>query len=172
MKPHDPAALATLFAEHSHAVRRYAARRIAFDSVDDVVADVFAIAWRKGVPPHARPWLYRTAAHVIGHHHRSETRRLRHERSGGEDSPAPDEAERIAQQVMVERGLADLPPNDAEILRLAYWEDLSSADIARVIGCSEGAARVRLHRARGRLQALLFPDNIDPIPTLITQETR
>ncbi len=42
-------------------------------------------------------------------------------------------------------------------LRLAYWEDLPADDIAVVLGCSPGAARVRLHRARKRAAAHLDP---------------
>jgi RNA polymerase sigma-70 factor (ECF subfamily) len=38
---------------------------------------------------------------------------------------------------------------------LVAWEDLSPADAARVIGCSERAFAMRLHRARRRLGAEL-----------------
>jgi DNA-directed RNA polymerase specialized sigma24 family protein len=41
-----------------------------------------------------------------------------------------------------------LREKDREILLLAYWDDLSLADIAEVLGCSESAAGVRLFRAR------------------------
>ena len=64
-------------------------------------------------------------------------------------------------QALVDWRVADLldalSAGDAEILRLAYWEDLPAVDIAVVLGCSPGAARVRLHRARKRAAAHLDP---------------
>lgn len=38
---------------------------------------------------------------------------------------------------------------------LVAWDDLTPAQAATVLGCSPGAARLRLHRARGRLAAEL-----------------
>src|ERR687898_3426352 len=40
---------------------------------------------------------------------------------------------------------------DQEILRLVAWDGLAPAQAGMVLGCSPGAARVRLHRARRRL---------------------
>ena len=36
---------------------------------------------------------------------------------------------------------------------LVGWEGLRSAELARLLGCSPTAARIRLHRARARLIA-------------------
>jgi RNA polymerase sigma-70 factor (ECF subfamily) len=47
--------------------------------------------------------------------------------------------------------LDSLSPADRELLRLIAWEQLSATEAGYVLGCSEAAARVRLHRARGRL---------------------
>jgi RNA polymerase sigma-70 factor (ECF subfamily) len=40
---------------------------------------------------------------------------------------------------------------EREVLRLIAWDGLSTGDAARVYGCSAGAFRVRLHRARRKL---------------------
>ena len=45
-----------------------------------------------------------------------------------------------------------LPLRDREILRLRAMEQLSLAEIALVVGCSEAAARKRFDRATKRLQ--------------------
>ena len=55
----------------------------------------------------------------------------------------------------IARVLAALPPRDAEVLRLWAWEQLDSDEIAYVLGTSSTAARVRLHRAKRRAEALL-----------------
>lgn len=55
--------------------------------------------------------------------------------------------------------LMQLPAPDRSVLALAYVGELSHADIARIEGCSTGAVKVRLHRARGRLAELLGDDD-------------
>jgi RNA polymerase sigma-70 factor (ECF subfamily) len=51
--------------------------------------------------------------------------------------------------------LLALPDRDRAILALAYVRDISHADIARIESCSPGAVKVRIHRAKERLRALL-----------------
>jgi RNA polymerase sigma-70 factor, ECF subfamily len=51
--------------------------------------------------------------------------------------------------------LAGLSESDREVLLLSAWDGLSSAEAAAVLGCSQGAAQVRLHRAKRRLRAAL-----------------
>lgn len=51
--------------------------------------------------------------------------------------------------------MAKLSPRDQEVLQLIGWEQLDQAAAARVLGCSVTAVKVRLHRARRRLAALL-----------------
>ncbi|MBN8621280.1 MAG: sigma-70 family RNA polymerase sigma factor [Anaerolineae bacterium] len=52
------------------------------------------------------------------------------------------------------RLLTELMPQDARIVRLAIFNGLDGAALARELGISAGAARVRLHRALNRLRAL------------------
>jgi RNA polymerase sigma-70 factor (ECF subfamily) len=49
---------------------------------------------------------------------------------------------------MVHNAMAALRDSERDILQLAYWDELTMAEIARVLECSESAAKVRLHRAR------------------------
>ncbi|MGH3936920.1 MAG: sigma factor-like helix-turn-helix DNA-binding protein, partial [Pseudonocardiaceae bacterium] len=51
--------------------------------------------------------------------------------------------------------LDQLSSEDAELIRLIAWEDLTPAEAGRVVGISPGVARVRLHRARRRLREML-----------------
>ena len=48
-----------------------------------------------------------------------------------------------------------LPEGDRVVLRLHYELDLSVTSMARVLEVSEGAVKVRLHRARARLRSEL-----------------
>jgi DNA-directed RNA polymerase specialized sigma24 family protein len=49
------------------------------------------------------------------------------------------------------KSLGELDEDDQEILRLVAWDGLSPSEAAQVLGCSQAAARTRLHRARNRL---------------------
>jgi RNA polymerase sigma-70 factor (ECF subfamily) len=51
--------------------------------------------------------------------------------------------------------LQRLPLADRSALALAYIEDLELADVARIEGCSTGAIKTRLHRAKRKLRELL-----------------
>jgi RNA polymerase sigma-70 factor (ECF subfamily) len=52
----------------------------------------------------------------------------------------------------LDEALEALRPEDAELLRLWAWEQLAPGEIATVLGISDNAASIRLHRARERLR--------------------
>lgn len=65
----------------------------------------------------------------------------------GRASPEEEAARRQLLSV-VERALAELEPQQREVLLLRDGEGLSAAEVARVVGASEEAVKSRLHRAR------------------------
>jgi RNA polymerase sigma-70 factor (ECF subfamily) len=70
-----------------------------------------------------------------------------------DDEPLPDElAERADLQRLLARAIAALPPAYAEVVSLRYAGDRSFAEIAQILDCDEGAARVRFHRAKALLR--------------------
>lgn len=150
-----------LFVTHHLAVLAYARRRVP-DVADEVVAEVFATAWRQRsiVPDPPLPWLYATARHEVLHQQRSHARRQRlldrlADQPAQEAESGTDIDGRIDASRQVRRMLARLPERDAEVLRLWAWEGLDGAQLAAVLGCSPAAARVRLHRAKRRAAPLL-----------------
>src|SRR5919197_2878301 len=66
-----------LFEENYAAVRAYALRRVAPDSVADVVQETFLVAWRRPqeVPADPLPWLLAVARRVVLREWRSSSRR-------------------------------------------------------------------------------------------------
>lgn len=134
-------------------MRRVSGREIA----EDVVADIFAVAWRRRdrIPDPALPWLYAIAGRVIANQYRSTRRRhdldtrLAHE--AGAVAPGPDPAESLDRRDAFSAAFALLGEPEREVLRLIAWDGLDPRDAARVFGCSPGAFRVRLHRARRKL---------------------
>ena len=152
-----------LFERTHGALLSYAVRRVA-DPADaaDVVAETFLVAWRRldQVPAgdRERPWLFGVARKVLANHNRGIRRRhamadrLRAELVGFTPASEPSE---------LSAALAGLNPTDRELLLLLAWDGLSQEQAAIALGISHGALRVRLHRARGRLQAALGADRPD-----------
>jgi RNA polymerase sigma-70 factor (ECF subfamily) len=154
-----------LFRAHYGRVLAYARRRTSEAVADDVVAETFLIAWRRleSVPGAELPWLLAVARRVLANERRrGATQERLAQRVAAE--PAADGASEGIADGELSLALSQLGERDRELLMLLAWDGLSVAEAARVLGCSSVAARVRLHRARRRLEGLLRP------PT--TKETR
>ncbi len=146
------------YIRHLPAVSGYLFRRVERQHVEDLAADVFAIAWRKRASVaegEELPWLYRIAANVVSNHRRKQA-------TGGALVAAlrPADSSPSAEDIVVaDASLAaawrQLRPAERELLTLALVEDLSPAELAVALGASVNAVSIRLHRARGRLAALL-----------------
>jgi RNA polymerase sigma-70 factor (sigma-E family) len=63
--------------------------------------------------------------------------------------------------------LRQLPPRTQAVLVLRYFEDLSEADIARVLGCSVGSVKSQASRGLARLRALLQQESPDVLPAAL-----
>jgi len=149
------AAFREMYDANGRAVHAYLARRVAERSdVEDLVAEVWTTAWRRfeAIPVDGGelPWLYVTARN-----HLANWRRRNRPTEPFSEDHARVEPVGAEEAHDVLRLLADLSMDDQEILRLAAWEELSPTEIAQVLGISASAARVRLHRARKRLQRRL-----------------
>ncbi|MDF5758985.1 RNA polymerase sigma factor [Spongiactinospora sp. TRM90649] len=137
------------------------------DDAADALAETFATAWRRAddLPEgeQARLWLYGVARRVLANQRRGESRRsalaerLRAELAEWDRT----EPEGPSAPQAVRDAFARLGEADRELLSLAVWEGLTSGQIATVLGCSGGAARIRLHRARKRLAAELACAGLD-----------
>jgi RNA polymerase sigma factor (sigma-70 family) len=57
--------------------------------------------------------------------------------------------------VAVVRALAELEPDQRQVVVLRYLADLGTAEIAHELGVPEGTVKSRLARGRGRLAPLL-----------------
>lgn len=144
-----------VYLAYSGLILAYARRRTPDDAAaQDVVAETFTTAWRRleDLPPgdEARPWLYAVARRVLANAHRSEVRRAALERRLAAQPPPPVELHAPFDDGAVARAFAALSDGDRELLTLVGWDGLDRDDMAVVLGCSRGAVRVRLHRARQR----------------------
>lgn len=152
------------YRENYRAVLAYLRRRSDDQIAEDLCAEVFTRAWR-GWPPAGNhlPWLYGIAHNVILEYYRD---RKRDKDCDSElfnvhlrKSQAGQSAEEIVTgQLRALDALATLAETDQEILRLYAWESLSLNEIAVALHISSATARVRLHRARKRLEEALEYD--------------
>jgi RNA polymerase sigma factor (sigma-70 family) len=157
-----------LYGAHYEALLTYASRRLP-DATEahDVVADAFLVLWRRlaEAPPDEEVllWLYGVARRVLANRYRSHMRR---ERLAALLARLP--VERIDPEVLAARradtdlvigSLLSLGEHDREILLLVAWERLSNQEIGAVLGCSENAVALRLHRARKRLTEVCRKEN-------------
>jgi RNA polymerase sigma factor (sigma-70 family) len=72
------------------------------------------------------------------------------------DAPSPEE--RLLREEEIGRlldAVATLAPADRELIGLRYGSGLDGAEVAEILGVSEGTVRTRLWRALGRLRAVL-----------------
>ena len=68
-------------------------------------------------------------------------------------------ADNLHRQRWLRHALLQLGTAERELIALAYIEGLTSKEAADLLGCSEGAYRTRLSRARQRLKTLLDASN-------------
>lgn len=140
---------------HLASVLAFAIRRVPRHEAEDIVAETFAVAWRRrdSIPDPSLPWLYGVARHVIRNQERSSRRvaRLRGKLGSQPSTLAGDPAESVDELDAFAEAFARLNEGQREILRLVAWEGLDHAEAAAVLECSRTAFRVRLHRARSEL---------------------
>ena len=159
----DPDAFAELYDRHANRVLAWArARAGAFGP--DLTAEIFAQAWRSRrrftdrAGGSALPWLLGIGHNVL----RASVRKRRVEQSARERLGLPvtlaeEEGygaveERLSFPSAVLRAFADLPEAERHLLVLRLVEDRPYREIARRLGCTPVAARLRVSRSLRRLQ--------------------
>lgn len=151
-----PAVTESLFVAHASAVYRYARSRLPAAEAEDVVAEVFAVAWRKGeLPDNPRAWLLGVARKVMANQVRAQQRRdALVERVRAHPPAAGQDGVRLVGELdELRRALALLRPADREVIALLAAAELSTPEVAQVLGCTTATAATRVHRARRRLRA-------------------
>jgi RNA polymerase sigma factor (sigma-70 family) len=76
------------------------------------------------------------------------------------DDGAPDDHDGTIQRLAMRTALLSLPPRTRAVLVLRYFDDLSEADTAAALGCSQGTVKSTASRGLARLREAL--DQHDP----------
>lgn len=141
-----------LFSTHASDVYKYVARRHVGNDVEDLVAEVFTLAWQKWneIPDTFElQWLYRTAWFVLANAHRKQSD-LPIE-IGEAQGLETDIADFVIEHNEMRRVWLEIPERDREVLRLVAWEGLTPPEVAAVLGISVGGASSAISRARKNL---------------------
>jgi RNA polymerase sigma-70 factor (sigma-E family) len=77
------------------------------------------------------------------------------------EPPAPDEAGRVQLRHALVQAMGQLQPRQRAVLVLRYWEQLSEAEAAEVLGCSVGTVKSSASRGLARLRELTADWNGD-----------
>ena len=75
------------------------------------------------------------------------------------DAGDADQTERLAVYDALWEQVRSLPPRQRAALVLRYYEDLSEADTAALMGCSVGTVKSQVSAALGKLRTLVGPDS-------------
>lgn len=165
----DPELFEVFYREHVEEVQRFVARRVGDrERAADLTAEIFLAVIdsahryrpRSGSP---KAWLYGIARVLVADDRRRRGReRAREERFRGSALLDEEDAARMdaridaaAQSRRLYAAMDRLPEGERAVLELVAIDELTVAEAAAATGVRPVTARVRLHRARGRLRAEL-----------------
>lgn len=147
-----------VYRAHAVELTQYATVLVGPDDASDVVTDAVLAAFASpgwDAIANKRAYLYRAVLNHANSFHRSGARRRRREHLVSlRDAPrAVDPNPSIDAQ----RALRTLSPQQRAVVYLAYWVDVPPADIAALLGLSEGSVRKQLARGREQLRKVMTP---------------
>jgi len=151
-----------IFRSHLGEVSRFIARRAPREDVEDLAADLFALAWQKrsSIPTGLElPWLYKSARYLISNHIRKQAGRSAILARFQEPVAAPSAESMALADLELSQAWARLNPREREVLGLWAFEALDAKEIAVAIEKSENAAAIALSRAKAKLLTLLENEN-------------
>jgi RNA polymerase sigma-70 factor (ECF subfamily) len=140
---------------------------------EDMVQEIFLRIWRKPesyLPQKGRfvTWLTSVTRNRAVDEIRSRNRRFRHETASPEEQerelPGPERddpaltAELSDQRRLVLAALSGLPPEQRQIIQLAYFGGLTQAEIAQRLSQPLGTVKTRIRLGMQKLRAALTPE--------------
>jgi RNA polymerase sigma factor (sigma-70 family) len=167
----EPEAVRAVFKEYGKLVYAVAFKALGDRSLaDEATQETFVRAWRGAASydpgRDLGPWLATIARRTAIDVFRRASRRAH--AALEEDDPGlvefPPSIERSYDVWEVRRALAQLPPEDAALVRLQHLDGLTQAEVAQRLGIAIGTVKSRTYRAHRRLAGLLghLRDEVEP----------
>lgn len=140
-------------------LRRFVARKVRPEAVDDVLQEVWLAAWQ-ALPKYDRrakfrTWIYAICLHKCHDHYRvqrSEARLVPLD-AGPIFDERPSVEHAVVQADTVERLLAGLDETQREVIELYYYAQLTLAEIATVLERNLNTVKYQFYRAHSELLA-------------------
>jgi RNA polymerase sigma factor (sigma-70 family) len=161
----DRVAFTALYAHYGPRLRTYM-RKLGADAAasEDLVQEAMAAVWNKArlfdpAKSNANTWIF-----TIARNRRIDLiRRERRPEIDAEDPSLRDEAPDSPEETIITRrnaaairtALADLPPDQADVIRMSFFEDRPHAAIAAALGVPLGTVKSRLRLAFRRFRTAL-----------------
>ena len=159
---HEDSALAALYDASSPVVFGLALRMLGDRSdAEEVALDVYKYVWRSagsfdGSRGTVAAWLIMLVRSRCVDRIRSRESRERAEKPARRPLTAPPPDPLVVQQATeIRRALSSLPPEQAELIDLAYFSGFSHSELAERTGLPLGTIKTRLRLGLGRLRDLL-----------------
>jgi RNA polymerase sigma-70 factor (ECF subfamily) len=157
----DARAFRELYDRYADRVLGYHLRRSRDeDAAHELTAETFAQAWlararfRDEAGGSAAPWLFGIARNVLlASVRRRRVEEAARQRLGVLAGPAAEPDDTWLEGL--DEALDELPESQREAIRLRVIDDLAYADVARELGTTPAAARVRVHRGLSLLRSRL-----------------
>jgi RNA polymerase sigma-70 factor (ECF subfamily) len=163
-REHDPQALAEIYDAYAESIYRYLYRFLGDPAqAEDLTSEVFikllqVLDTRRAPRERLQGWLYRVAHNLAVDWYRKQAREahtpLREELVSDGSSPAALVEARLNQQ-QLRTAIAQLTPDQQQVIVLRFGEGYKIAEVAHLVGKSEGAVKVLQHRAVKRLRKVL-----------------
>lgn len=161
----DRAAFRQLFDHYAPRVKGYLIR-LGLDAAraEELAQEVLVTVWRKAAsfdPARASvsTWIFRIARNRrIDVFRRDRTAAIDGEDPSLHPPAAPDPSEGVSagqQQRRIAAALDDLPAEQRDLVRRAFYDDLSHSEIAEATGLALGTVKSRLRLAFGKLRTVL-----------------
>jgi len=170
----DRSAFAALFRHFAPRLKSFLVRSGSSDAVaEELVQEAMVQLWRRAGsfdPARAQlsTWLYTIVRNLRIDHHRRQIGVAESEAEAfdadvlGADADMEPEAQMLAAQRErgIRRALAALPPEQAQVLRLSFYEEHAHPAIAKALGIPLGTVKSRIRLAVAQLRRLL--DGLEP----------
>ena len=131
------------------------------DRAEEAVQETFTAVWRSAASyrpdrgPGA-PWLYAVARNAIVDRFRGRGEPVAEVPDAASPDAGPDEAaEADWVSWRVHRALEELPPNERQVVELAYWSGLTQSEVASFLDIPLGTVKTRTRSALSRLSGAL-----------------
>lgn len=140
-------------------------REVAEEAAQDTFVKVYRKLHQFDQRSSLKTWIYRIAYRTAIDYYRKTKREYTNEDAlahvAGTEASALDRLENQDQKAALQEAITSLKPADAAVLNLYYFEELNLDDVAKIMNFTVSNAKVRLHRARKRLGALLIKTNLE-----------